>query len=651
MADKDSAVSDGPAKGGLREEQADQGRRPEHPPELVKPDLERGQRIIREAAKKLPNSSGVYRFVGAQDEVLYVGKARRLPARVSSYTVISNLQLRKRRMVAETLTVETTSTHTEAEALLLEANLIKRHRPRYNVNLRDDKSYPYLALYQDHPFALLSKHRGAKTRKGKYYGPFASAGAVARTITGLHKAFLLRSCSDSVFRGRSRPCLQYHIKRCTAPCVGFVTEEAYAEQVDLAVAFLEGRSRAVQESFVETMQAAAERMEYEVAARYRDRIRALTMIQSRQDISLEGIADVDVVAMHAEGGVICIAVAFFRGGTSYGTRDYFPAFDEDDSPSDVLTAFLGQFYEDKVAPKEILLSEEVEQADLVAEALSLNNPMGVEIKTPKRGNRKRLVDAAMANARDSHGRHLVESTSQKRFLTGVAKLFDLDGPPNRIEVYDNSHIQGAFAYGAMIVAGPDGFEKKSYRKYKIRNDDVAGDDFGMMREVMTRRFSRAQKEDPDRKEGTWPDLVLIDGGLGQLNAVRQVLEDLGVSDVPLVSIAKGPDRNAGREDFYMPDRAPFSLPPNDEVLFFLQRLRDEAHRFVIGSHRTGRQKQISASPLDDIPNIGPKRKKALLLHFGSAKAVKRAGLSDLEAVEGISKTVAHQIYDHFRATE
>ncbi len=618
---------------------------------IVKPDINRGTEVVRETAKNLPATPGVYRFIGAQDEVLYVGKARALSKRVISYASLGNLPGYKRRMVAETLRIETTGTHTEPEALLLEANIIKQHRPRYNILLRDDKSYPFIALYQDHDYPVLVKHRNVRHRKGRYFGPFASAGSVKRTLDALQKAFLLRNCKDHDFANRRRPCMQYQIKRCTAPCVGYVSKEEYAQQVALAVAYLEGKSRTVQGQFAEEMQAASERLEFEVAARYRDRIKALTIIQSTQDVHVEGIQDADILALHRAGGAACIEVLFYRGGQNYGSRSFFPDHEADASDEEVLTAFIGQFYQDKPAAREVMVSHPMPEAALLAEALSLTATVKVKLFTPQRGPRRRLVDNALTNARHALERHQAESASQRRYLEGVATLFGLADRPERIEVYDNSHIQGANAYGAMIVAGADGFLKKHYRKFSIKDPGAAGNDVAMMREVMRRRFARAQTEDPDRDQGVWPDLVLIDGGLPQLNAALAELTELGITDVPLVGVAKGPDRDAGRERFFIPGRDPFLLPPNDEVLFFLQRLRDEAHRFAIGSHRKGREKAISLNPLDEIPGIGPKRKKALMLHFGSAKAIKKAGLKDLSAVEGISEAVAQKVYDWFHGGE
>jgi len=606
-----------------------------------------GAKVIQSYLRTLPGQPGVYRMLDDSGEALYVGKARNLKRRVTNYTQVGKQPARLLRMIAETRAMEFVVTNSEVEALLLEANLIKRLRPRYNVLLRDDKTFPHILITGDHPYPQITKHRGAETRPGKYFGPFASAGAVNRTITALQRAFLLRNCTDTVFAMRTRPCLQYQIKRCTAPCVGYVDEAEYAAQVRQATEFLSGKSQKVQQDFADAMMAASDRLDFETAARYRDRIRALSAVQAHQDINIEGIEEADALAVHDEGGQTCIQVYFFRGGRNYGTRAYFPSHDKGQDTPEVLAAFLGQFYDDKPPPREILTSHEPAERDLLEQALSIKADRRVHLRVPKRGEARRLIDHALSNAREALGRRLSESAAQRKLLDGVAAAFGLDGAPERVEVYDNSHIGGTNAVGAMIVAGPEGFRKNAYRKFTIKDPKAAGDDFAMMREVLTRRFSRALKEDPDRADGTWPDLVLIDGGQGQLNVAREVLADLGVEDVPLVGIAKGPDRDAGRERFFMPDRAPFSLEPRDPVLYFLQRLRDEAHRFAIGTHRAKRGKQIGQSPIDEIPGIGPRRKKALLLHFGSARGVSRASLADLESVDGISQAVAKRIYDHF----
>jgi len=611
-------------------------------------DLARGTEIIREHLKTLPQTPGVYRMLAGDGAVLYVGKARNLKRRVTNYTQVAKLPVRLQRMVSETETMEFVNTHTEVEALLLESNLIKRLMPRYNVLLRDDKTFPHIMITKDHDYPQLTKHRGARGRDADYFGPFASAGAVNRTITALQRAFLLRNCADTVFASRSRPCLQYQIKRCTAPCVGRVTPAEYQAQVGQARAFLSGKSRDIQTEFVARMTEASDAMDFEAAARYRDRIRALTAIQAHQDINVEGVVeDADVIAAHAEGGVTCVQVFFFRGGRNYGNRAYFPSHDKAAETEEVLAAFIAQFYENKAAPPLVLVSHALPELDLLTEALTLRAGHKVELVEPKRGEKRRIVEHALTNAREAHGRRLAESSSQARLLEGVAGVFGMDAPPERVEVYDNSHIQGAHAIGAMIVAGPDGFIKNAYRKFNIKSEGAAGDDFAMMREVLTRRFGRAIKEDPERTLGTWPDLVLIDGGVGQLNVALEVFAELGIDDVTLVGIAKGPDRDAGREHFLMENRPPFQMEMRDPVLYFLQRLRDEAHRFAIGTHRAKRTKAISKSPIDEIAGIGPSRKKALLHHFGSGAAVARAGLADLESVEGINRTVAKKIYDHF----
>jgi excinuclease ABC subunit C len=616
-----------------------------------------GGEAIRAALATLPSGPGVYRMLDAKGDALYVGKARNLKRRVAQYLQFGRMPNRLQRMVVDTRRLEVITTHTEVEALLLESNLIKRLMPRYNVLLRDDKSFPYIAIFHDHLYPQLAKHRGARDRKGGYYGPFASAGAVSQTLTALQRAFLLRSCPDTVFNGRTRPCLLFQIKRCSAPCVGRIGQEDYAKLVAQAEEFLVGRSQEIQVELGGRMQDASAALDYETAALYRDRIRALTQVQARQDINVEGVGDADVIAAHQAGGQNCIQVFFFRSGRNYGNRAYFPRADRQLSSAEVLGAFLGQFYDDKPAPPLILLSEDVPDCALIAEALSQKMDHRVQIHVPERGEKRKPVEHALANAREALARRMAESSSQAKLLEGVAAAFGLESPPNRIEVYDNSHIAGREPLGAMIVAGPEGFQKNAYRKFNIRGvgspDNpggiAPGDDYGMMREVLSRRFARALKEDPTRAGGAWPDLVLIDGGQGQLNAALQVMADLGINDLCLVAIAKGPDRDAGRERFFMPGRAPFALEPRDPVLYFLQRLRDEAHRFAIGGHRARRSRAIVQSPLDEIAGIGPTRKKALLLHFGSAKAIARAGLSDLETVGGISKAVARKIYEHFHS--
>ncbi|MDR3519235.1 MAG: excinuclease ABC subunit UvrC [Azospirillaceae bacterium] len=612
-------------------------------------NLARGVAVIQDYVKTLPGSPGVYRMIGADGGVLYVGKAKSLKKRVYAYTQPHKQPVRIQRMIAETVTMEFVTTHTEVEALLLESNLIKRLLPHYNVLLRDDKSFPYIMITDDHPCPQLTKHRGVRSRAAVYFGPFANAGAVNRTITALQRAFLLRNCSDAVFAARTRPCLQYQIKRCTAPCVERVSVAEYQAQVDQTRSFLSGKSSEIQAEFARQMQTASDALDFETAAKYRDRIRALTAVQAHQDINVEGIRDADVIAAHQEGGHTCVQVFFFRNGGNYGNRAYFPSHDKTLDTAEVLTAFVAQFYENKTAPGLVLISHDLEEQALIEQALTIRAGHRVELAVPRRGDKTRLIDHALDNAREAIGRRLAESRTQSRLLDGVATLFGLDGPPQRIEVYDNSHIQGSHAIGAMIVAGPEGMLKNAYRKFTIRSAEAAGDDFAMMREVLTRRFARALKEDPERSGGSWPDLVLIDGGQGQLTAAEQVLAELGVVDVALVAIAKGPDRNAGRERFFLPGRAPISLDLKDPVLYFLQRLRDEAHRFAIGTHRARRIKAIGQSTIDEIPGIGPLRKKALLHHFGSARAVAQAGLDDLAMVAGISRTVAKKIYDHFHS--
>jgi excinuclease ABC subunit C len=517
--------------------------------------------------------------------------------------------------------------------------------------LRDDKSFPYVALFEDHPFPQIAKHRGARDRKGAYFGPFASAGAVNETLTVLQRAFLLRSCADTVFQGRTRPCLLHQIKRCSAPCVGKISHEDYAALIDETKGFLTGKSRQLQDELGHKMQAASEAQDYEGAARYRDRIRALTAVQSRQGVNVAAIGDADVIAAHQAAGHTCVQVFFFRGGFNYGNRAYYPRHDKHLDAAEVLGAFVGQFYTDKPPPRLILLSEDVPEQALLETALSDKAGHRVRIETPSRGDKRAPIDHALVNAREALGRRLSESSAQAKLLDGVAAAFGLEAAPRRIEVYDNSHISGTLALGAMIVAGPEGFAKNAYRKFNIRaeNSEAAGDDYAMMREVLTRRFGRALREDPARQSETWPDLVLIDGGQGQLSAARGVLADLGLSDIAMVGIAKGPDRDAGRERFFIEGRSPFQLEPRDPVLYFLQRLRDEAHRFAIGGHRARRSAAIARSPLDEIAGIGPRRKKALLLQFGSGQAVTRAGLADLERTPGISRSVAKKIYDHFHA--
>lgn len=619
--------------------------------------LESGAAVIAALLATLPETPGVYRMIGREEKVLYVGKAKNLRKRVSTYRIPSRLSTRLARMVAETRAMEFITTHTEAEALLLEANLIKKLRPHYNILLRDDKSFPYILITADPPWPQIRKHRGPRSRKGEYFGPFASAGAVNKTLATLERAFPLRSCPDSIFASRTRPCLQYQIKRCAAPCVGRIAPEDYAAIVQEARDFLTGRSRQIQKKLDERMRAASLGLDYEKAAFYRDRIQALTEIQGRQGVAVEGMEDADVVAVHQAGDAWCIQVFFFRAGQNLGNRAYFPTQAKGAEAGEVLAAFLGQFYDGTPPPKAVLLSHAIPKLPLMAEALSLKAGRKVTLSHPRRGPKRKLVANALLNAREALGRRLSESTAQRKLLEGVAEVFGLDAAPERIEVYDNSHVFGAHAVGAMIVAGPGGFVKNAYRKFTIRTtgrpaDDGGispGDDYGMLREVLTRRFGQTLKEDPERASATWPDLLLIDGGAGHLRAALEALADLGLSNLAVAAIAKGPDRNAGRERFFQPDRPPFTLERRDPVLYFLERLRDEAHRFAIGAHRAKRSKAIGQSLLDAIPGVGGKRKRALLHHFGSARSVAGAGIEDLEKVEGISHAIAKKIYDHFHS--
>ena len=607
----------------------------------------KGPARIQAYLKTLPDGPGVYRMLNDKGEVLYVGKAKSLKKRVTSYARGAVHSDRLTRMIAETAEMIFVTTASEIEALLLESNLIKRLKPRYNVSYRDDKSFPNILLRQDHAYPQLLKHRGAKTAKGVYFGPFASAGAVNRTLNTLQRAFLLRSCSDSVFESRTRPCLLFQIKRCSAPCVGRIGQTGYRELVEEAELFLAGRSRAVQDRLAADMSGASEALDFVRAARLRDRIRAMSHVQSSQGINPSTFAEADVFAAFSQGGETCVQVFFFRAGQNWGNRPYFPRHDRDLPLADVLESFIGQFYDERTAPRLILASEDLPSAALLAEALSLRAEHKVEISTPRRGEKREIVEMALANAREQLARRMAENSAQRELLEGVAEAFGLDAPPRRIEVYDNSHIQGSNALGGMIVAGPDGFEKGEYRKFNIKDKEIApGDDYGMMREVLTRRFSRLVKESEDVRT-KWPDVALIDGGPGQLAVAQSVLEDLGVEDVLLVGISKGPDRDAGREHFYMAGREPFRLDPRSPVLYYLQRLRDEAHRFAIGSHRKKRSKAIGANPLDEIAGVGAGRKRALLQHFGSAKAVSAASLTDLESVGGVSRTLAKKIYDFF----
>jgi excinuclease ABC subunit C len=607
----------------------------------------RGAGVIEAALANMPLSPGVYRMLDGKGDALYVGKARSLRKRVTSYTQPARLPERLRRMVNETCSVEVITTHTEAEALLLEANLIKRLKPRFNIVLRDDKSYPWLMLTEDHPYPRVAKHRGAQTRKASYWGPFASAWAVNQTVTAMQRLFLIRSCADTVFANRTRPCLLFQIKRCSAPCVGRIDEAAYARLITQAKGFLAGRTASVQQELAGEMEQASTALEYERAAAIRDRIRALTHVQSTGVINPASLADADVIAAWQLAGQTCVEVFFVRGGRNNGNRAFFPTHARTDEAPVVLGAFVAQFYDDKPPPPLILLNHILDEQDLIAEALSLKAGRRVEIAVPQRGEKHAVVAHAEVNAREALERKLAESAGQAKLLEATAAMFGLPAPPERIEVYDNSHIMGTNPYGVMIVAGPEGFLKSGYRKFGIRGPIAPGDDFAMLREVFERRFGRALKEQTEGAAVAWPDLVLIDGGAGQLSAARTVLADLGVSDLCLVAIAKGPDRDAGREWFHMDGREPFQLPPRDPVLYFLQRLRDEAHRFAITSHRTGRSKRISRSELDEIPGIGAARKRSLLNHFGSARGVKQAGLADLEAAPGISRETARRVYAHF----
>jgi excinuclease ABC subunit C len=639
-----------------------------------------GAEVIAGYLKTLPQSPGVYRMLDVAGDVIYVGKARSLKARVSNYTRLNGHTNRIARMILATASMEFVTVATEAEALLLEANLIKRFRPRFNVLMRDDKSFPYILIARDHPAPAVMKHRGARNRKGAYFGPFASAGAVNRTVNMLQRAFLLRSCSDSVYESRTRPCLLYQIKRCSAPCTGEIGLEDYAGLVEEAERFLNGESQTVREMYQRLMQDAAEKLEFETAAKYRNRLWALAHVTADQSINPEGVEEADIFAAHQDGGQTCIQVFFIRTGQNWGNRAYYPKADRSLEAAEVLDSFIAQFYDDKPVPRLILISHDIANRLLLAEALSTKAGRKVEIRVPARGTKSSLVEHALTNAREALGRKLAESSTQVRLLEGVAERFNLPAPPRRIEVFDNSHTGGTNAVGAMIVAGPDGFVKGQYRKFNIKSPDVTpGDDYAMMREVLTRRFKRIadvellteietevteaiadvigdaapaaapeaesteEREFPDR-----PDLVLIDGGLGQLSVAREVLAGFGLHDIQLIGVAKGPDRDAGREHFHIPGRdRPLMLETKDPVLYFVQRLRDEAHRFAIGTHRAKRAKSLGVNPLDEIEGIGPMRKRALLKHFGSAKAVSRAGIEDLKAVNGVSADMARKIYDFF----
>ena len=627
------------------------------------PDIQgseqRGVPVIEAHLKTLPSSPGVYRMINSKGDILYVGKAKNLKKRVIAYTTPERQSNRIRRMISETASMEFVTTHTEAEALLLESNLIKRYGPKYNILLRDDKSFPFILVTAGHDFPQVLKHRGAQNKKGDYFGPFASVWAVNETLAVLQRAFLLRTCTDSVFANRMRPCLLHQIKRCAAPCVDKVSSEDYRTLVSQAHNFLSGGSQSIQKEFAAKMQEASDELEFEVAAQYRDRIRALTRVQARQDINMQGIGEADVIAAHQEGGVTCIQVFFFRTGANYGNRSYFPSQARDADLADILEAFIAQFYAKTIPPKTIFTSHEVPNSELLQEALTVRAERNVKLLCPQRGDKRKVIDHALNNAKEAHGRRMAESASQRRLLERVQEVFKLEHVPARIEVYDNSHISGAKAVGGMIVAGPEGLMKSAYRKFTIKGAApteshagaegyAAGDDYAMMKEVLTRRFSRALREDPDKTSGQWPDLVLLDGGKGQLSMGLQVFEELGIDDIAIAGIAKGPDRNAGRERIFLSDGSPvIELEARNPALYFLQRLRDEAHRFAIGSHRQKRSKAITRSVLDEIPSVGAKRKKALLHHFGGPDGVAQAGRSDLEATEGINKALANKIYDWF----
>jgi excinuclease ABC subunit C len=652
-----------PATSGAEED--DEARLPEVPEEASEavPEgrLAVGHAAIEHAVRHAPTSPGVYRMLNAANDVLYVGKAKNVRKRLASYARITAVQpARILRMIAATATVEIVSTSTETEALLLEANLIKQLRPRFNVQLRDDKSFPYILITGDHWAPQILKHRGAQSRPGRYFGPFASAGAVNRTITALQRAFLVRSCTDAFFESRTRPCLLYQIRRCSGPCTGEIDFPGYTELVREAKDFLSGRSHLVKQELAGEMEKASAELAFETAALYRDRLAALSAIQSQQGINPRTVEEADVFAIHQEGGYSCVEVFFFRTGQNWGNRAYFPRAEKSFTPEEVLASFLAQFYDDKPPPKLILLSHQIEECELLANALSIKAGFKVEISTPRRGEKKELVAHALTNAREALGRKLADTATQGRLLQGLVTTLGLPHPPKRIEVYDNSHIQGTNAVGAMIVAGPDGFIKNQYRKFNIKSEGLTpGDDYAMMREVLQRRFKRlltpaaegdaAKPKADDDSFPQWPDLVIIDGGRGQLNAVREIFESLGLTQVSLLAVAKGPDRDAGRETLFMPDREPLKLEPRDPVLYFIQRLRDEAHRFVIGSHRKLRKKDIREAGLQEIPGIGPSRKRALLHHFGTLKEIERASIADLGKVPGVSAESARKIFEFFHA--
>ncbi|WP_261384835.1 excinuclease ABC subunit UvrC [Vannielia litorea] len=610
--------------------------------------MKTGHEVIRDQLRHLDGSPGVYRMLDAESRVLYVGKARNLKARVSSYARPTGHSPRIERMISETASMMFLTTSTETEALLLEQNLIKQLKPKFNVLLRDDKSFPNILVAKDHSFPQIKKHRGAKKEKGAYYGPFASAGAVNRTLNQLQKVFLLRNCTDATFETRTRPCLLYQIKRCSAPCVGHISEPDYSALVGDAERFLQGKSTRVQEQLAAQMQEASEALEFERAAALRDRIRAMTAVQTTQGINPRSTPEADVMALHMEGGQACVQVFFIRAGQNWGNRDYYPRLGGAESPAEVLQAFVGQFYSTKEPPKLVLLSDDIEDREVMEQLLTEAAGRKVELNVPQRGEKAEIVAGALRNARESLARKMSESAAQSKLLKGLAEAFDLATAPQRIEIYDNSHIQGTNAVGGMVVMGPDGWVKSQYRKFNIKGEDlVPGDDFGMMKEVLSRRFKRLLKEDPDRQSEAWPDLLLIDGGAGQVSAVAEIMAELGVEDVPFIGVAKGIDRDAGKEEFHRSGERPMALRHNDPVLYFIQRMRDEAHRFAIGTHRAKRAKSMTATPLDEISGVGATRKRALLAHFGSAKAVSRAALADLKAVDGVSEGLAQKIYDFF----
>ncbi len=611
-------------------------------------DIPLGHDVIQAYLKTIDASPGVYRMLDAESRVLYVGKARNLRARVSNYARPSGHSGRIARMIANTASMMFLTTKTETEALLLEQNLIKQLKPKFNVLLRDDKSFPNILVTAEHGYPQIKKHRGAKKEKGAYYGPFASAGAVNRTLNQLQRVFLLRDCSNAMFESRTRPCLQHQIKRCSAPCVGKISQEEYQQTVKDAEKFLSGKTTDIQARLARDMNEASEAMEFERAAALRDRIKALTQVQTAQGINPKGVSEADIIALHMADGQACVQVFFIRANQNWGNRDYYPRVGADVDAAEVLEAFIGQFYDTREPPPQLILSNEIENPDLMANALTGKLGRKVELLVPQRGEKAELVDGALRNARESLARKMAETATQTKLLKGLEEAFELPKPPARIEVYDNSHIQGTNAVGAMIVAGPDGMMKNQYRKFNIRGEELTpGDDFGMMKEVLTRRFKRLIKEDPDRTEGHWPDLLLIDGGAGQVSAVASIMREFGVEDIPMVGVAKGVDRDAGKEEFHRVGKRPMALRHNDPVLYFVQRLRDEAHRFAIGTHRAKRAKAVGATPLDDVPGVGAARKRALLAHFGSAKAVGRANLSDLKAVAGVSGALAETIYAYF----